>query len=680
MAQPIVSTRVAGVQGYAQSVSKTHQSVATVAEPIFSVRHRKGVGRLDLFEVFAAISSGDLVDFPAMAAHQRPAVVTAFAILMHLLRRYDTIEESNASSWAAAWDRHVGTDALRLAAPHGETAFLQPPTVEPTSQQSIQSADLLLPKVEHEVKQTWNTTAERALFAIMGSIMRPNVKDHRSATRVGLTVVLPSVDGTIGNEITQLARSYDALFSPGPSNQRLEDHLVWGMPYRPKDSPLSLADLPLPFLDVGRAQRLRAVGGDLYEIWAVPNNTIRIQANDPWLDDPHVPKLVTNREVKRYKLAAKPFDYRFEHAVLFGSRRKDEEIIRPRILDLTEYKMVRLCALGSEQGKTKGYREATFIAARGSDLFTLDEPSEEDRPARLSARALETIDAGQKVLRSALIQLFKEANDPSDVDWARINGVGDTFRTLVGLPSVQFVFDRLEDEEDITAEQKQLDQFVADGVIDAFDVAVTVFANPLQVARAEDRLRAGVRFDLGGAAMSDRDAIPLLGRQTFAILNEIMAHLSPDERARLRTMSLSDPPLSFWKLMARVPEFQAENDRCLAVWKVVFRAMGRVTQSRVPLGRVLKETDFPEDRLSRLLVASGTSLPGLLDEVARWLISHDVERADLTNLCVIGLGDALGDFEARNWARRLLALQFVRSRSGDRIASGTLQAAAAGGA
>ena len=126
---------------------------------------------------------------------------------MHLFRAYDQIDEGDRSSWAAAWDRHMGTDALRLVAPDDEIAFLQPPTAEPTSQQSIESADLLLPKVEHEVKQTWRATAERAMFAIMGSILRPNVKDHRSTTRVGLSVVLPSVDGTIGNEIAHLARS-----------------------------------------------------------------------------------------------------------------------------------------------------------------------------------------------------------------------------------------------------------------------------------------------------------------------------------------------------------------------------------------------------------------------------------------------------------------------------------------
>jgi hypothetical protein len=33
---------------------------------------------------------------------------------MHLLRRYDTLDEADASSWAAAWDRQIGTNAHRL--------------------------------------------------------------------------------------------------------------------------------------------------------------------------------------------------------------------------------------------------------------------------------------------------------------------------------------------------------------------------------------------------------------------------------------------------------------------------------------------------------------------------------------------------------------------------------------
>ena len=65
--------------------------------------------------------------------------------------------------------------------------------------------------------------------------------------------------------------------------------------------------------------------------------------------------------------------------------------------------------------------------------------------------------------------------------------------------------------------------------------------------------------------------------------------------------------------------------------------------------------------MERLLTASGASLPGLIDEALQWLISHRVEAADLSVLVTLGLADALGDAEARDWARKKIALDFVRS-------------------
>jgi hypothetical protein len=62
-----------------------------------------------------------------------------------------------------------------------------------------------------------------------------------------------------------------------------------------------------------------------------------MEGKDPWLDDPHTPKLVTSNSVSRYKLGAKNFDHRFQHSVLFGGGKPGEEIVRPRILDLTKY-------------------------------------------------------------------------------------------------------------------------------------------------------------------------------------------------------------------------------------------------------------------------------------------------------------------------------------------------------
>src|ERR1019366_514153 len=157
---------------------------------------------------------------------------------------------------------------------------------EPKSQQSLQAADLLLPNVEHEVKRTWSTDqAEIAILALIGSLSRPNVKDHRSSTRIGLCAVLPSVDGRLASEICCLLSAYDELKLPTKRSAKARDHFVWLKPYRPKkDEPVSFAELPRPFLDVGRAQRLVERESGQWEVWACANNTIRVTGTDPWLD------------------------------------------------------------------------------------------------------------------------------------------------------------------------------------------------------------------------------------------------------------------------------------------------------------------------------------------------------------------------------------------------------------
>jgi hypothetical protein len=131
----------------------------------------EGVKSYGLFELLATASRGRLVDLSGMAAHQRPPVVTVLAIIMHVLARYADVDRNSESSWAEAWDKLIGPDALRLTAPHDEVAFLQPPTGEPTAQQSIEAADLLLPNVEHEVKRTWSTARpDAAIFSLIGSL------------------------------------------------------------------------------------------------------------------------------------------------------------------------------------------------------------------------------------------------------------------------------------------------------------------------------------------------------------------------------------------------------------------------------------------------------------------------------------------------------------------------------
>jgi hypothetical protein len=418
--------------------------------------------------------------------------------------------------------------------------------------------------------------------------------------------------------------------------------------------------LPRPFLDIGRAQRIVKRNDGRFEIWACPNNTIRVTGADPWLDDPHTPRVTDQEGTKRYKLAAKLFDHRFQHHTVFGSVGEGRTIDRPRILDLVNYRRVRLCALGTEQGKTKGYRETSFVAARSEGLFYLDPPKLEDRPARLSATALATIDVGRDVLYSALAVLYPDTNDLNNTEQARIRAAQMTFYDAVGHASVQLVFDLLHEGENAPEEQRSFDRLIAAEVRRAFNLAATALTRPLHAARAEHRLEGGIQFRLKGESMSKPFNPPVVVRQTFAILREINQHATPDDRATLRTMFLPNPPLAFWKLMATVPQEQIDDEHSLAIWKLVLRTVGHVHQSSAPLGRTLAAQDFPENRMDRLLTASGPSLPGLIDEALRWLVSRHVEAADLSVLATVGIADALGDDEARDWARKQVALDYVR--------------------
>jgi hypothetical protein len=622
---------------------------------------------LGLFGLMAAATRGELIDLSGMAAHQRAPLVTVLATLMHVLARYTNVDRASEKSWAQAWDKLIGPESLRVTAPHHEVAFLQPPTSEPTSLQSIEAADLLLPNVEHEVKRTWSIARpDVAIFSLIGSLSRPNVKDHRSSTRTGLCAVLPSADGTLGSEICSLVSAYDHLNLPARRSTKAADHFVWLKPYRPKeDAPIPFADLPRPFLDIGRAQRIVTSAAGRFEVLASPNNTIRVSGSDPWLDDPHTPKVSSEEGTKRYKLAAKPFDHRFQHHIMFGLVDKRNTIERPRILDLIEYRYVRLCALGTDQGKTKGYREALFLATRSEGLFHLDAPKPEDRPARLSASALSTISTGSKVLSSALATLYPDTDDLMDIEWRRIDVAQLTYHNAVGHVSVQLVFDLLNNPENVAEEQRRFDVLIAEEVRRAFNVAVTALIRPLHAARAQHRLEAGIHFRLKGESMSKEFNPPPLARQAFAILREITEHATPNDRARLRTMFLPEPPLSFWKLMAAVPQEQTDDERCVTVWKIVLRALGNVRHSSSSLGRTLATQDFPEDRMDRLLTASGSSLPGLIDEALRWLVSHRVEAVDLSVLVTLGIADALSDGETRDWARKQIALDYVHTADAD---------------
>jgi hypothetical protein len=100
----------------------------------------------------------------------------------------------------------------------------------------------------------------------------------------------------------------------------------------------------------------------------------------------------------------------------------------------------------------------------------------------------------------------------------------------------------------------------------------------------------------------------------------------------------------------------------MTVWQTVVRALGSIRHGGPPIGAVLAETGYPEARINALLTAQGETLIGLIAEVVRWVVAHEVSRASLTDLVTLGLTDALGDAPARQQIVQRIALTFTRAQ------------------
>jgi len=160
--------------------------------------------------------------------------------------------------------------------------------------------------------------------------------------------------------------------------------------------------------------------------------------------------------------------------------------------------------------------------------------------------------------------------------------------------------------------------------------------------------------------MSEDTTTPL-GQQVHATLHEMDAHLTPDNRARLRSAGPA-LPLDAYIALAAVPASETDNPATMAVWQTAVRALGIIRHGGSPMAAVLAETGYPEARMNALLTAQGETLVGLMAEVVRWLVAHDVLRVSLTDLVTIGLTDALGSAAAHQQIVQRIALTFTRAQ------------------
>jgi hypothetical protein len=185
-----------------------------VTDAIIRVRNPDGTRTVGIHEVLFHAQSGSLIDFPGMRADQRAPVVTALAIISHLLRRYAPSPLATTDDWLKASLSQFGDGALVLAGGSDhEPQFLQPVLVGlgEIKPFNITESDHLMAANRHVLKVADEATAEAALFSLIASTWRHHGGvGNPAGARARLLTVLVGDGLTIASEIASLTAAYDA--------------------------------------------------------------------------------------------------------------------------------------------------------------------------------------------------------------------------------------------------------------------------------------------------------------------------------------------------------------------------------------------------------------------------------------------------------------------------------------
>jgi hypothetical protein len=152
-----------------------------------------------------------------------------------------------------------------------------------------------------------------------------------------------------------------------------------------------------------------------------------------------------------------------------------------------------------------------------------------------------------------------------------------------------------------------------------------------------------------------------LSARVHAVLAEIDAHLSPDNRKSIRG-SGGQLPMAGYIALARAPiEWTRDGSAALpALTQGVF-ALSQIRHRGPSIGRALADTEYPEARVNSLLGATGPHLTELVAEIVRWLLAKDVEATVLTDLVTLAVADASANTEERDRSRHRIALDYARA-------------------
>jgi hypothetical protein len=636
--------------------------VISVTDLIFRIRTADGSHTVGLHEVLSRAHDGTLIDLSGMRADQRAPVVTSLAIISHLLRRYSKSKLVTADDWLKALQTQFGNDALIVVGgPDKKPQFLQPVLVGLGTIKSfnITETDHLMAANRHVLKVADEATPEMAIFCLMASTWRHHGGvGNPAGARSRLLTVLVGDGTTIGSEIKSLALAYDGVKpsvvgTHAGKPKGILDHMLWAQRWGNKQP---VSKIAFPFIDCRRIRLVPESDGLVAAVIVAENGT-RVDTGTGNIDDPHVP--IQLRTAGPYKLALnRVWSYRVQHAAVAGS----DEVKRPPIFDLApDYSGLRIGAIGFDQGITKGSWEALYRIGRGKKMKLGQKTS--DRLSDLSSRSLGVVREATGLLYGPMLTLYGNADNAKPY----LNRAQAQLRHLLGHQSLQVILDLVADPPDAQAEQQSLHRMAASGTRTVWRRVVRALQDPLASARASLQLDYRMQDKFGEPLMTE-DMASKLGSRVHAILYDMDAHLSPANRAGIRSAA-RELPLDAWLALAAAPKEDTDQPETRQVWEAGVRALGVVRQGGPSIGAVLAQTDYPEARLSSLLMAHGETLVGLIGEVVRWLVAHEVQRCTLTDIVVLGIADARGDNTARDEAVARIALGYARNKRREHAAA-----------
>jgi hypothetical protein len=211
-------------------------SVIPVTDPILRVRTVTGTARVGLHELLHLAHTDALIDLSGVRADQRAPVVTALAIISHLVRRYNASVPPTADDWRDAFVAQFGDCLTLVGGPDDKPQFFQP-VIDMTLAQpfTITEMDHLMPAMRHALKAVNEASPEEGLYALMSSTWRHRIdRWYPAGARARFLTVLVGDGLTIGSEIVSLSAAYAAMrpriVGSDASPSRLLDHMLWAQP------------------------------------------------------------------------------------------------------------------------------------------------------------------------------------------------------------------------------------------------------------------------------------------------------------------------------------------------------------------------------------------------------------------------------------------------------------------